>query len=258
MTYNPNMANREVCDLTFCKYTTGVPFLRVDYANTTALGLDGNTAYAKGGKGAPRRIAFDGEKTGTVKFETQIQPFKLYSLISGAEIGTTATLIEREVVTCGATGVLNIKYSPTATSINVFSETDDCGTVYVGTWASAAATSPATGYDITFTAGSGESRTIASASKYIVYYLRSATTGIKSLSIKDTTFPKDFVAYGSTLYKTEGGEELEYKWIAYKCHPQNAMEISFSNSGDPATLTVNCELLSDSDGNILDMILIEE
>jgi len=258
MALTPNMANREVCDLIFADFKTGVPFLNVDYANTNAIGLDGTTVYAFGGKGAPRRIAFDGERTGTIKFETQIQTFKLYSLITGADIKTSGVLMEREEVTCGTAGKLNIKQSPTAASINVFANGDDCGAVYKGTWTSAAATAPATGYDITFVAGEGESKTIVKGAKYIVYYLREISTKVQVLKTKDTTFPKDFVAYGSTLYKTEGGEEAPYKWIAYKCHPQNALEISFANTGDPATLTVACDLLADSDGNIIDMLLIEE
>lgn len=259
MSINPNMANREVCDLDFCNYTTGVPFLHVDYANTSALGLTGTTVYARGGQGAPRRIAFDGEKEGTIKFETQIQPFKLYSLITGATVGASGTLLEREVVTCATAGKLNIKYNPTATSINVFVSTDtNLDDVYVGTWASVAATEPATGYDITFTAGGEESKTITSGASYIVYYKRSVVTGVKVLSIKDTTFPKDFAAYGYTFYKAEDGNEPEYRWLAYKCHPQNNIEINFANSGDPTTLTVTCDILADSDGNMLDMVLIEE
>lgn len=258
MSLVPNMASREVCDLIFVDFTTKVPFLNVDYANTTSIGVDGTTVFATGGAGAPRRIAFNGEKTGSIKFETQIQPFKLYSLISGAAIGTTGTLIERKVVTCGTAGKLNIPHSPAAGSVNVFASTDDCGTVYKGTWASAAATEPATGYDITFTAAEGETSTITKDAIYIVYYLHDVSTDVQVLKITNTTFPKDFIAYGSTFYKTEGGEEAPYKWIAYKCHPQNAMELTFANSGDPATLTVTCELLADPDNNILDMILIEE
>lgn len=255
---SPNMANREVCDLIFVNYKTKIPFLNVDYANTSAVGLDGTTVYATGGQGAPRRIAFDGERTGTIKFETQIQPFKLFSLISGASVGASGVLMEREEVTCGTAGKLNIKQSPTVASINVFANDDDCGAVYKGTWASVAATAPETGYDITFTAGDGELKTIDKDAKYIVYYLREISSNVQVLKIKDTTFPKDFIAYGSTIYKTEGGEEAPYKWIAYKCHPQNAMELSFANTGDPATLTVTCELLADTDGNIMDMLLIEE
>ena len=34
--------------------------------------------------------------------------------------------------------------------------------------------------------------------------------------------------------------------------------LSFSNTGDPGTITITCDLLSDQDDNILDLTLIEE
>ena len=36
------------------------------------------------------------------------------------------------------------------------------------------------------------------------------------------------------------------------------MSLSFSNNGDPGTITITCDLLADADNNILDLILIEE
>ena len=51
---------------------------------------------------------------------------------------------------------------------------------------------------------------------------------------------------------------LPYKLVAYKCAPQSNMSLGFSNTGDPASITVTCDLLADGDDNILDLILIEE
>ena len=36
------------------------------------------------------------------------------------------------------------------------------------------------------------------------------------------------------------------------------MSLSFSNNGDPGTISIVCDLLADQDDNILDLILIEE
>ena len=40
---NPNMANREVCDLIFVDYSTKKPFLNLDFANVTTTELTGET-----------------------------------------------------------------------------------------------------------------------------------------------------------------------------------------------------------------------
>ena len=58
--------------------------------------------------------------------------------------------------------------------------------------------------------------------------------------------------------KTEDDEVLPYKLVAYKVAPQSNMSLSFSNNGDPASITITCDLMADKDNNILDLILIEE
>ena len=45
---------------------------------------------------------------------------------------------------------------------------------------------------------------------------------------------------------------------AYKVAPQSNMSLSFSNNGDPGSLTITCDLMADGDDNILDLVLIEE
>ena len=57
---------REVCDLTFVDYKTKTPFLNLDFANVTTTELTGESVFAYGGKGHPKRVAFSGEKGGTL------------------------------------------------------------------------------------------------------------------------------------------------------------------------------------------------
>ncbi len=84
------------------------------------------------------------------------------------------------------------------------------------------------------------------------------TTGVQRINIKSTSFPKNFIVYGDTVMKTENDELLPYKLTAYKVAPQSNMSLSFSNSGDPGTITITCDLMADDNDNILDLALIEE
>lgn len=43
---NPNMANREVCDLIFVDYATKKPFLNLDFANVSTTELTGESVFA--------------------------------------------------------------------------------------------------------------------------------------------------------------------------------------------------------------------
>lgn len=234
-------ANREVCNLVFCDYKTQVPFLNVDFANTTTTELTGEPVYAYGGQGHPKRVAFHGEKGGTIAFETQIQTMKLYSLITGGEITNSAKFIKREALTSSAAGVIELSSTPVAGTVYVYAADDDCGTVLE---------SSVEGQNVTVS-------DVSSATDFIVYYIEELSSNVQKINIKSTTFPKCFTAYAETIEKTEDDEILPYKMIAYKCAPQSTVSLSFTNSGDPATMTVTCDLLADDNDNIMDMILLE-
>lgn len=240
---NPYMANRDVCNLIFVDYKTKVPFLNVDYANVTTTEITGETVFAHGGQGHPKRIGFSGERGGTIQFETQIQPFKLYSMITGAKIESSASFIARETATTTAeAATITLEGTPAVGSkVNVFKADDDCGTLVPATVAAGVVT-----------------LTTPEVGDYVVYYTKALTTGVQKINIKATTFPKAFTAYMETYNKTENDEIVFYKMTAYKCQPQTNFTITQSNTGDPASITVVADLLADKDKNILDMILLED
>ena len=67
-------------------------------------------------------------------------------------------------------------------------------------------------------------------------------------------FPEAVKIYADTYFKTSDDVVIPYKMIAYKASPQLNFEIAFSNTGDPASITITCDLLVDDDDNMLDMI----
>lgn len=242
---NKNFANREVCDMILRDYTTKQPFMFLDYANVTTTEITGEQVYAYGGQGHPKRIAFYGEKGGTLTIESQIQTMQLYSLLSGAPIQKGAQHIRRRKVTAGASGIV-VPELPVEGSIFVYPATDDCGTPVTGTMS---VTSAGSVHTIT----SSESN-LAEGTEYIVYYLY-GIDNVETLKITNKVFPKAFEAFGDTIMKTESEEFVNYKFRAYKCAPQQTFSLSFSNTGDPVTVSITCDLLVDDDGNLMDMTL---
>lgn len=241
---NPNMANREVCDLIFVDYATKKPFLNLDFANVSTTELTGESVFAYGGKGHPKRVQFAGERGGTITIETQIQTVKLWQLITGGEISNTAKFVTRVETVVGADGAaITLTDSPVAGTVVVYKADDDCGTELPCTVA---------GSSVTLTTA------LTDGDKVIVYYMKEVTSGVQRINIKSTSFPKNFIVYGDTIMKTEDDEILPYKITAYKCAPQSNMSLSFSNTGDPGSLTITCDLMADGDDNMLDLTLIEE
>lgn len=241
---NPNMTNREVCDLIFVDYTTKKPFLNLDFANVTTTELTGESVFAYGGKGHPKRVQFAGEKGGTLTIETQIQTVKLWQLITGGEVSKSAKFVTRVEKAVGADGTaVTLDEAPVAGSVVVYADGDDCGTELECSVAEK---------NITLTTA------LTEGDKVIVYYMKEVTTGVQRVNVKSTSFPKNFIVYGDTVMKTEDDEVLPYKLTAYKVAPQSSMSLSFSNNGDPGSITITCDLMADGDDNMLDLVLIEE
>ena len=235
-------ANREVCDLIFEDYATKKPFLRMDYANTSSTEITGETVFAYGGKGHPKKVAFNGERGGTLTIETQMQSFELYQLLTGGDLSKTAKFMAREELTVDS-GAVTLTDAPSAgATVNVFKADDDCGTAMSVTVSEKA---------VTITGATD-------GDKVIAYYVKDITDGVQRISVKGSSFPKAFTVYGDTVMKTENDELLPYRFIAYKAAPQSNMSIGMSNSGDPATVTITCDLMVNENGEMLDLILEDE
>lgn len=237
-----NTANREVCDCVFLDYKTKKPVLFIDYANTTTQEVTGNTVYAYGGKGHPRRIAFQGEKEGTITIETQLRSFQLYSFLTGAAIEKTAKFIRRETLTVGADGAVTLAAPALNGTAFFFKEDDDCCTALTAT-------------------GSGDAYTltgVTEGSKVIAYYWIEKSAGVQTLNIKSTTFPGTFIFQGDTYDKAEDGSIVPYLYIAHKCAPQPTFSLSQANTGDPVSLTITCDLMADENNDMLTMTEILE
>ena len=126
----------------------------------------------------------------------------------------------------------------------MFALEDDCGTEISGATAAGVFT-PGTANDVT------------NGNKYVVYYT-TALANAKVISVKSTTFPGYFTVYAETKDKNEAGEDVLYRMVGYKLAPQTDFSLEFSNTGDPASMTITCDILADEDGNMLDMILDED
>lgn len=241
MSFNPNMSNKEVADLIFLNFKDKTPFLNLDYANVTTTGLQADREYASGGQGAPRRVAFDYNRNGTLTIQTQITTMKLFSMLSGSEITESFKYVKRIVLPANA-GKLTIpdNISFTAGSVYVYAENDDCGTALEIT---------VTDKEIALPSGS-------TTGNFIVYGIVNVTTGAQTVKFNSKTFPKAFTVYGETPWKTEDDEIVAMHLVYYKAVPQSAFELSFSNTG-VIDMSITCDLLTDDNNNMYDMSIVE-
>lgn len=237
MAMNPNMANREVMNLVLLDYKTKVPYMNIDFANVSTTNFTANRVYAKGGWGAPNRVGFDGERTGTLQIDTQIMPAKLFALLSGKDIAKTATVLKREELTAGADGI-ELSETPKAGTVQVFAASDDCGTPIDG---------------VQVTAKKASATGITDGNNYIAYYYLEKTSGVQSIKFDADTFPKAFEIRGEMPFKTEDEEDVMCDLTYYKAQPQATFNLAFQNTGDPTTVSITFDCYANQNGDIYDM-----
>nr|DAL66740.1 MAG TPA: structural protein [Bacteriophage sp.] len=239
---NANFANREVADLMLVDYSTKKLFLNVDWANVTSTSFEADRVFATGGQGAPNRVQFDGSRTGTLTIEAQVYPVKVFQMLSGNELGTTANFLKREKITASEANKLTLSTEAGSNSVQVFKADDDMGTEITCT---------VSGKEITATSG------IEADNEYIVYYYAKVANA-QVVHVDSKHFPKAYRVEGSIPYKTEDDTIIEAHPIWYKAAPQGGFELSWQNTGDPVSLTMTFDVLADADSNVFDMIFPNE
>lgn len=237
MQKNANFANRDVADLILYDYSAKKPYLNVDWANVTSTSFEAERVFATGGKGAPRRVQFDGERTGTLTVEAQVYPVKVFAMLSGNEMGTSATVVKREKLKAASTSLTLSEEPSDDTTVQIFKEDDDCGTPLEAT---------ASGTNVT---GTG----IEDGNEYIAYYFVNIPDA-QVVHFDSSHFPKSYRIEGSIPFKCEDDTIVESRHIWYKASPQGAFELSWQNTGDPATITMTFDVMADEDGNVYDQI----
>lgn len=240
-----NKANREVCDVDIRDIKTKKPFMFFDTANTTTENITSEAVYAMA-KGA-KRIAFPNPMDGTVTIEAQVYPFEIFLLYSGGSIESEAAVPKRDVVKCTTAGELAVPAGAVAGTVFVFKKDEWGETEIAGTYSSATNK---------FTATTASD--IAVDSEYELGYLLTKSTGVKKITFNDKNKANAYYICMNTLDKDEEDVLTPYKMIFYKAQPQRNFELSQSSEGDPASITITFDLLSDKNGDFVEMVEIND
>lgn len=238
-----NMANRMCCDLDIRDYYTEAPIMRVDFCNTTTYGFNSDAVFANR-KGA-KAIKFESPLEGNIDITFQVHPFKIYSLLNGGQVLTDALLVRRENITASVDGKLILQHSPIMGSVFVYTEDDFTGQEIQGSVAGNTFTSQTTS-------------DIKSGQIYTVGYLEKKTDGVKRIAFNNRNYSSVYYIQMITTNKDEDGNDVGMRLIAYKCCPKRELEIHFSSDDSPAEITMSFECFQDEDGNVMDMVAIDD
>ncbi len=238
-----NMANRMCCDLDIRDYYTKAPVMRVDFCNTTTYGFNSDAVFAR--RNGSKYIKFESPLEGNIDITFQVHPFKVYSLLNGGQVLTDAIIVRRENITASVNGKLILQHSPIMGSVFVYTEDDFTGQEIQGSVAGNTFTAQVTS-------------DIKSGQTYTVGYLEKKTDEVKRIAFNNRNYSSVYYIQMITTNKDEDGNDVGMRLIAYKCCPKRELEIQFSSDDSPAEITMSFECFQDEDGNIMDMVALDE
>jgi hypothetical protein len=237
---NTKRASRDCGTTILTNLSTNKVALAIDYANSFTLNITSDTTPAlKRGKKA---IIFNNPLEGTAALELQVYPFELYSIFGNGSIGDSGIQVHLKSIKATEAGKLDL---PTGVvSLNVYPK---------GSAGTESEEIKGTKAENTFTATTESD--IAVGKKFDVIY---TTTGGKSIKINDELHMPDYKLDTDIVTKNENGEWSAEHIICYKATPQRNIELAYNAEGDPATLTVTFDLLTDSDDEFVEISQISD
>ena len=236
-----NMANRKAADVDIRKLANKEPFLFFDKANVTTAGFSADDTFAMA-KGA-EAIGFSNPGKGTMTVEAQVVPIRFYALMSNGVVSVSGVKAVKETIKCSTGGKLTVTGA-------------DAGSVFVYKKGEVGGTSIAGQYTAdTFTATQDDD--IVANTEYDVCYLKTETTGHHRVSFNNKVDTLDYYVTMITEGKDETGALAAYQLTAYKAKPKKSFDVSWSSTGDPATVKIEFTCLEDSDGNVLDYDILD-
>lgn len=220
--------SREVADVTF--YNQGnEPVLFLDTLKLTNMENDAERTYITGGRGNPRLLAFDYNRTASFEIQDALMNPKSLALQSGVELETNAQTIHmREVLTRTGTSV-TLSKTPNS-DVRLYSTTDGFNF------------DASTGEVITLPASTAVT-TGLTTSKVIAYYTYEKAVGIEKFTIRSDKFSDFYKVVGdTTITNYETKQEEAWQIVIPQAKINSAFEITMEAEGDASVFNMTLDI----------------
>lgn len=261
-------AKQVIGNKTFFKHE---PVCYFDTLKTSTLEGAATTVYAQGGRGNPRLIAWEGERTVTFTMEDALISAEGLSILTGAGLieateskPVVQHVIERTVMKDGTTVLVEEEPHVIAGEdliyVMVVDGDDYNSEPYIGTYTEGeGATEVVDGktyYKVTIAAiaegDRKEAYAITDAAAQlkkdvtvVVDYYTARTTNAKQIEITADKFGGNYYLEASTLFRNTDGVDMPAEFIIPNCKVQSNFTFTLASSGDPSTFTFTMDAFPD-------------
>lgn len=230
--------SRNNLNLQIFDYVSSTPIMTFDYAKTTTNEFTGETVYARGGDGNPKRIAWTGDKESTLTVETQVFTLQHLSMLAGEPIEKGAkNIYKSEVLTVEDDGNGGKKVTLAKAPVN------GAKGVSVYGYVNGIMTEPQVVASVTDTVVTLDPTSTVNVGEDVEVYYQFAASDAVSLTYTSTGFPGYVKIVGDTIYATEKGGGIQaVQQVFPKAKLQPKFTVTYSPSGDPASLSLVFDL----------------
>lgn len=220
--------SREVADVTFYNQN-GEPVLFLDTLKLTNMTNDAERTYITGGRGNPRLLAFDYNRTASFEIQDALLNPKSLALQAGVEVDTTPQTIHvREVVEING-GSVTLSQIPNS-DVRLYESED--------------------GYNFDPTAVEVVPKPVTdtmvvglTGNRAIAYYTYEASEGIEKFTIRSDRFSGFYKIVGdTTLTNYETKEEEAWQIVIPQAKINSAFEITMEAEGDASVFDMTVDI----------------
>lgn len=223
------------------------PVIYFDSLKTSTTEGAATTVYAQGGKGNPRLIAWEGDKTITFTFEDALISVLGISVLTGAGlveagVGTPITVhrTAKVDVTVGVNGAISVNLTNAVTGSladeAIFAFVLDAEDEIVERLG--AATSQTDVATITFTSDQTDGKVVT----IMVDFYEELTSGAQEITIAANEFAGYYYIEGDTLFRRQNdGVDVSAQIIIPNAKIQSNFTFTMAPTGDPSTFTFTAD-----------------
>ena len=260
--------SREICDVVFkanknmtlgkgdSKYTfaPGQPVLYIDSAKTTSIEGAAESVYAQGGKGNPRLVTWEGDKTLTLTVEDALLSPISFAMLSGAGLFGGMTGDGADTVKVHKTALVPSDDSAELSLSTVIGSTDtvdDTIPAYAieldgaGDYTATVVKGTINATTKKFTAAQSSTTEIAANKNYFVdFYVKKSGATVSELVIDAENFAGSYYVEASTLFRRQvDGKDLPAEITFPNVKIQSNFTFEMAASGDPSTFTFTMDAM---------------
>jgi hypothetical protein len=226
--------SREVCDVTFYDQNNN-PVLFLDTLKLSNMSNEAERTYITGGRGNPRLLAFDYNRTATFEIQDALMNPKSIALQSGVEVETTPQNIHMREVLDVEAGTATLSQTPNS-DVRLYATEDGYNFNVEET-------------ETVLAPASATVTTALTASKVIAYYTFEKAEAIEKFTIRSDRFSGFFKVVGdTTIVNYETKEEEAWQIVIPQAKINSAFEITMEAEGDASVFDMTLDIFKPDTG----------